>query len=62
MLKNLNKFNTFSNHSYRTRGRFLLRPKCQRTTVTQHTITYRKPKTWNSLPDFTKKYWNLSFI
>ena len=52
--KNFNKFNTFSNHSYRTTGQFLLRPKFERTTVTQQSITYRGPKTWNSLPNSIK--------
>ena len=40
MSKNLNKFDTFSDHSYRTRGRFLLRPQFQRTAITQQSITY----------------------
>ena len=55
IFKNLSKFVTFSNHSYGTRGRLLLRPKYQRTTITQQSITYRGPKIWNSLPDTLKK-------
>ena len=54
MFKNLNNFNTFSNHNYRTRGRFLLRPQFQRTVITQQSIKYRGPKTWNSLPNSIK--------
>ena len=54
MFKNLNKFNTFSNHSYRTRGRFLLSPQFQSTTITQQSNIYRGPKTWNYLPNSTK--------
>ena len=54
MFKNLNKFNTFSNHSYRTRGRFLLLPQFQRTKIMQQSIKYRGPKTWNSLPNSLK--------
>ena len=54
MFKNVNKFNTFSNNIHRTRGQFLLRLKFQRSTVTPQSITYRWPKTWNSLPNSIK--------
>ena len=39
------KFDAFSNYNFNTRGKFLLRPEFQRTTVTQLSIAYRGPKT-----------------
>ena len=54
MFKNFNKFNTFSNHSFRAIEQFLLRHKFQRTTVTQQSITYHGQKTWNSLRNSIK--------
>ena len=54
MFKNFDKFATFSNHNYSTRGQFSLRPKFQRTNITQQSIAYHGPKTWNSLPDYMK--------
>ena len=55
MFENLNKFITFSNHSYRTRGQLLLCLQFQLTTITQQSITYRGPKTWKSQPNSIKK-------
>ena len=54
MFKNFNKFATFSNHNFSTRGKFSLHPKFQRTNITQQSIAYHEPKTWNSLPDYMK--------
>ena len=51
IFKVFDKFESFSNHNYNTRGKFLLRPKFQRTTVTQQSIVYRGHKIWNSLSD-----------
>lgn len=54
MFKVFNDFNTFLNQSYITRGQFLLRPKIQRTTVTQRSIANCWLKTWDSPSDSIK--------
>ena len=54
MFKNFDKLATFSNHNYSTRGKFSLSPKFQPTNITQQSIAYHGPKTWNSLPDYMK--------
>ena len=51
MFKFFEKFESFPNHNYSTRDKFLLHPKFQRSTVTQQSIAYRGPKIWSSLPD-----------
>ena len=62
MFKNLIELNTFSDHSKRIRGRVLLLPQLQRTTITQQGITQCRQKTWNSLHKSLKNYSNLTFI
>ena len=62
MLESLNEFNTFLNHIYSTRVQLLIRPKFQRTTITQQNITYCEPSTWSSLPCSINKYTNLTLF
>ena len=55
VLRNLKRFRTISITKYSSVCQFLLRPKLQPTTVTQHNIAYHGPKIWITLPDSIKK-------
>ena len=50
MYKNIDQFSTPNFHTYNTRNNSSLRPTYRRTTLTQHSLSFIGPNTWNNLP------------
>lgn len=59
VFKNFDKFETVS-HNYSVRNQSQLVPRFQRTTLTQHSISFSAPKEYNALPDSLKYSTSLS--
>ena len=55
MFKYKCKFDTLETHGHQTRNRMYLRTVAQRLNVTQRSISYIGPLTWNSLPSHIKQ-------